>query len=175
MAVASETPATGRAGLGWRVAGAFLRRREASILVVAVGLTLFFYAKNPVFLESGNAKNITELMAPIALIAAGEVMLLICGEIDLAVGRVFALAPALVWWMCDPDQHGLSLWIGVPVALAVSGLVGLTSGVITTYLRVPSFITTLGMLFFLNGVTLHLMAGSQEFMPGSNTFKNVFS
>ena len=35
-------------------------------------------------------------MAPIALIAAGEVMLLICGEIDLAVGRVFALAPALV-------------------------------------------------------------------------------
>src|SRR3954470_5593022 len=174
MAVASETPATGRAGLGWRVAGAFLRRREASILVVAVALTIFFQLKSSVFLESDNIKNITESMAPIALIAAGEVMLLICGEIDLAVGRVFALAPALVWWMCDPDQHGLSLWIGVPVALAVSGLVGLASGVITTYLRVPSFITTLGMLFFLNGVTLHLMAGSQEFMPGSNTFKNVF-
>ena len=40
-------------------------------------------------------------------------MLLICGEIDLAVGRVFALAPALVWWLCDPDQHGLSLWVGI--------------------------------------------------------------
>jgi len=174
MAVASETPATGRAGLGWRVAGAFLRRREASILVVAVALTIFFQLKSSVFLESDNIKNITESMAPIAMLAAGEVMLLICGEIDLAVGRVFALAPALVWWLCDPDEHGLSLWIGVPVALGVSGLVGLTSGVITTYLRVPSFITTLGMLFFLNGVTLHLMAGSQEFMPGSGTFKNVF-
>src|SRR5580765_5029187 len=111
-------------------------------------------------------------MAPIAIVAAGEVMLLINGEIDLAVGRVFALAPALVWWCCDPDQHGLALWVGIPVALLASAGVGLTSGVITTYLRVPSFITTLGMLFFLNGLTLHLMSGSQEFMPGSGTFKN---
>ena len=30
---------------------------------------------------------------------------------------------------------------------------------ITTFLRVPSFITTLGMLFLLNGITLHLLAG----------------
>jgi len=174
MAVAEATTSERRAGLGWRVAGAFLRRREASILVVAVALTLFFYAKNPVFLESDNIKNITESMAPIALVAAGEVMLLICGEIDLAVGRVFALAPAIVWLLCDPDQHNLPIWIGVIAALGVSCAVGLTSGLITTYLRVPSFITTLGMLFFLNGVTLHILAGSQQFMPGGITFQNIF-
>jgi simple sugar transport system permease protein len=174
MAAADTATTERRAGLGWRVAGTLLRRREASISIVALGLILYFYAKNSVFLESDNIKNITESMAPIALIAAGEVMLLICGEIDLAVGRVFAFAPALVWWLCDPDKHGLSLWLGVPIALAASCAVGLASGVITTYLRVPSFITTLGMLFFLNGVTLHLMAGSQQFMPGGENFKNVF-
>src|SRR6185312_3150449 len=150
MAVAEATTTERRAGLGWRVAGAFLRRREASIFVVAVLLTLFFYAKNPVFLESDNIKNVTESMAPIALVAAGEVMLLICGEIDLAVGRVFALAPALVWFFSSPDKHGLPLWAGIALALAASAAVGLVNGVITTYLRVPSFITTLGMLFFLN-------------------------
>ena len=48
-------------------------------------------------------------------------MLLICGEIDLAVGRVFALAPALVWWLCDPEQHNLPLWLGIAVALARVG------------------------------------------------------
>jgi simple sugar transport system permease protein len=174
MVAADAATTERRAGFGWRVAGAFLRRREASIFVVAIGLTLFFYAKNPVFLESDNIKNITESMAPIAIVAAGEVLLLINGEIDLAVGRVFALAPALVWWLCDPDQHGYSLWVGIPLALVVSSCVGLASGVITTYLRVPSFITTLGMLFFLNGVTLHLMAGSQQFMPGSEHFKKWF-
>jgi simple sugar transport system permease protein len=46
--------------------------------------------------------------------------------------------------------------------------------VITTYLRVPSFITTLGMLFFLNGITLNLTDGSQQFMPGGSTFQNIF-
>jgi len=174
MAVAEAATTERRASLGWRVAGALLRRREASIFIVAVGLTLFFWAKNSVFLEGDNIKNITESMAPIALVAAGEVMLLICGEIDLAVGRVFALAPALVWWLSAPDQHNLPIWLGVVLALVVSAGVGLVNGAITTFLRVPSFITTLGMLFFLNGITLHLTAGSQQFMPGGTTFQYIF-
>jgi len=133
MAVAEAATTERRAGFGWRVAGALLRRREASILVVAVGLTLFFWTKNHVFVEGDNIKNITESMAPIALIAAGEVMLLICGEIDLAVGRVFALAPALVWWLCDPDQHNLPIWVGVVIALLVSAAIGVVNGAVTPY------------------------------------------
>ena len=174
MAVAGATTTPRRAGLGWRVAGAFARRREASIFVVAAGLVLFFWAKNSVFLETDNIKNVTESMAPYAIVAAGEVMLLICGEIDLAVGRVYALAPAIVWLVSSPDKHNLPIWLGIIVALAVSGCVGLVSGVITTYGRVPSFITTLGMLYLLNGITLHLLAGSQQFMPGGETFQNIF-
>ena len=27
------------------------------------------------------------------------------------------------------------------------------------------------MLFFLNGITLHLLSGTQVFMPGGETFK----
>src|ERR671930_2715601 len=121
MAVAqATTDPQRRAGLGWRVAAGFLQRREASIFAVAVGLVVFFWAKNSVFVESDNIKNVTESMAPIALVAAGEVMLLICGEIDLAVGRVFALAPAMVWALSAPDQHNLPIWIGVLVALLLS-------------------------------------------------------
>jgi simple sugar transport system permease protein len=174
MAVAEATTPQRRAGLGWRVAGALLRRREASIFVVAAGLTVFFWAKNSVFLETDNIKNVTESMAPFALIAAGEVMLLISGEIDLAVGRVFALAPAIVWVVSSPDKYNLPIWVGVIVALVVSAGVGLVNGLVTTVLRVPSFITTLGMLYLLNGITLHLLAGSQQFMPGGSTFQNIF-
>ena len=35
---------------------------------------------------------IAEFSAPIAIIAAGEVMLLICGEIDLSAGNVYAFS-----------------------------------------------------------------------------------
>ena len=163
-----------RARRGWRVAGAFVRRREASIFVVAVLLCIYFSLESAAFYSGDNAKNITETLAPIALIAAGEVMLLICGEIDLAVGRVYALAPAIVYVVSSEEQHGFPIWVGMVVALVVSGAVGLTNGVVTTFLRVPSFITTLGMLFLLNGITLHLLEGTQVFMPGGETFKNIF-
>jgi simple sugar transport system permease protein len=113
-------------------------------------------------------------MTATALIAAGEVMLLICGEIDLAVGRVYALAPAIVWIMSSPDQNNLPIWVGVIVALLFSASVGLVNGVVTTYLRVPSFITTLGMLFLLNGVTLHITHGSQQLFPGGDLFQDIF-
>jgi simple sugar transport system permease protein len=163
-----------RAGLGWRVLGAFVRRREASIFVVAIALSLFFSVKSEAFYSGDNFKNMTETLAPIALVAAGEVMLLICGEIDLAVGRVYALAPAIVYVVSSEEQHGFPLWVGVVAALGCSALVGVTNGVVTTVFRVPSFIATLGMLFLLNGITLHLLAGTQVFMPGGEVFQKIF-
>jgi simple sugar transport system permease protein len=174
MAVAQATTTERRASFGWRVIGAFLRQREASIFIVAVGLVLFFELKNGAFLEADNIKNVTESMSPFALIAAGEVMLLICGEIDLAVGRTFAFAPAIVWVVSSPDKHNLPIWLGVIVGLVLSAVVGLVNGLVTTVLRVPSFITTLAMLYVLNGITLHILAGSQQFMPGGSLFQNIF-
>jgi simple sugar transport system permease protein len=172
MAVAEEATER-RASLGWRVAGALLRRREASIFVVAVGLTIFFWGKNSVFLEGDNIKNISESMAPIALVAAGEVMLLICGEIDLSVGRVFALTPIVMYWASSPDEHGWSIWIGALLGLLAAVAVGLANGLITTYLRIPSFITTLGMLYFLNGLNLRISGGFQVETPGGGDFKAI--
>src|SRR5919197_5707948 len=86
-----------RASLGWRVASAFVQRREASILVIGLALFVYFSLRSSAFYSGDDIKNITETMAPYALICAGEVMLLICGEIDLSVGRVFALAPIVMY------------------------------------------------------------------------------
>jgi simple sugar transport system permease protein len=176
MAVAEATTPGRRASLGWRVVGMFVRRREASIFVVAVALFIYFWIKAPgnTFIELDNFRNITETITATALIAAGEVMLLICGEIDLAVGRVYALAPAIMWSLSSDDKRGLPIWVGFTLALLFSALIGLTSGVITTYLRVPSFITTLGMLFLLNGITLHIMAASQQLFLFGSRFQNIF-
>ena len=43
---------------------------------------------------------IAEFSAPIAIIAAGEVMLLICGEIDLSAGNVYAFS-AWIFYFAD--------------------------------------------------------------------------
>jgi simple sugar transport system permease protein len=169
----TQTQAAGRASFGWRAANAVARWREASIFVVLIVLCVYFSLSDSSFYDSDNIKNIAETVAPVAMVSAGEVMLLICGEIDLAVGRVFALSPIVMYIVSSPDKHGQSIYLGVLCGLLAAAAVGLANGVITTFLRVPSFITTLGMLFFLNGVNLRLSGGSQIETPGGHNFHSI--
>src|ERR671937_3221217 len=178
MAVAEAQPqrfARARA-VGWRALGTFARQREASIAVVALALIAYFSARSSDFYTGASIKNTAVYIAPIALIAAGEVMLLICGEIDLSVGRVFALSPIIMYLSSapSPDGLGLPIWIGVIFGLLAAAAVGFVNGFVTTVFRVPSFITTLGMLFFLNGINLRALHGFQVETPGGSTFTKIF-
>ena len=76
---------------------AFLQRREASVLLVALGLVVYFRAvlgrvPRPTTTWSTSRRP----SAPGAIVAVGIVLLLVSGEIDLSVGMVFALAPFLM-------------------------------------------------------------------------------
>jgi simple sugar transport system permease protein len=163
------------AGFGRRLAVAAVRRREASILVIGVGLFIVFSLMNSAFYSSDSIRTMGDFTAPIALVAAGEVLVLVNGEIDLAVGRVFALAPIIMYLTSAPapDGAGLPLWVGVLFGLLTGAAVGVTNGIITTIFGVPSFIATLGMLFFLNGVNLIALSGFQVLTPGGGTFKDL--
>ncbi len=161
-----------RAGVGRRVAGALVRRREASIALVALGLILYFSFRTEAFFGADNAQLITEFSAPIAIIAAGEVMLLICGEIDLSVGQVYAFSTWIFYF--GVTDWGLPIWLAVIVGLLSGSLVGLVNGIITVGVGVPSFITTLGMIFVLNGITLIISGAFPVETPGGHTFFRFF-
>ncbi|MGC8525854.1 ABC transporter permease [Acidiphilium sp.] len=145
--------------------------REASILVVAILLFAYFAISNDNFLSGANLQTLSQFIAPAAIIACGEIMLLICGEIDLSVGQVFALAPFI---MAFSVKAGLGLFVGIALALLVSAVVGLINGGITVLLRVPSFVTTLGTLFLINGFTLTISRGYPVNTPGGTAIANIF-
>jgi simple sugar transport system permease protein len=73
-------------------------------------------------------------------------MLLICGEIDLSVGEVYAFAPYIMYFAY---QAGIPLIVSIILALVASAVVGWINGAITVWLKVPSLITTLGTLFLI--------------------------
>ncbi len=131
---------------------AFLRRREASVLVVAVGLVVYFQATTPIFLSANNLRNVAQATAPTAIVAVGIVFLLVSGEIDISVGMVAALAPYLMHYAIS--FYGVPAIPAILLALAIAAGIGLVNGFITTRLRVPSFVTTLGMFYLLYGVLL---------------------
>ena len=47
------------------------------------------------------------------------------------------------------------------IAVAVGATVGITNGLLITYLRVPSIVLTLGMLYLVSGITYIVAHGNQ--------------
>ncbi|QEX18008.1 sugar ABC transporter permease [Hypericibacter terrae] len=142
---------------GWsRIAAAVFRYREAGIVIAGLLLVAYFQSSSAAFLSLANIENLIQFTATTAIIAAGLVLVLVCGELDLSVGMVYALAPFVMYFA---GGAGAPAWLAVIAGLAAAALVGAANGVVTTLLRLPSFVTTLGMLFLINGFTLTISGG----------------
>jgi simple sugar transport system permease protein len=135
-----------------RIGEEFLQRREASVLVVAIALGVYFASARDVFVTQPNLQNITQATGPGAMIAAGMVLLLVSGEIDLSVGAVAALAPFNMHYLID--YYSVAALPAIFLCLLVSAAIGLANGLITVGFKVPSFVTTLGTLNLILGVLL---------------------
>lgn len=152
----AHTDATPRPHIGKRGLHGFLKVREASILVVAILLIIYFESSNANFLTDANLQTLSQMVSPWVVIACGEIMLLICGEIDLSAGMIFALAPFIMYFAHDA---GIPLVISFLLAIIGCGAIGFFNGFISVKLRVPSFVTTLGTMFLINGFTLTISRG----------------
>jgi simple sugar transport system permease protein len=128
----------------------FGQQREATVFIVVVALVIYFQTSATAFSTRDNLVNISQITAPVAIIAVGEVLLLVCGEIDLSVGFVFVLSPFLMHYLID--YYGVPPILAVVISLLMGVVAGLVNGFITVMLRVPSFIATLGTGFVLQGI-----------------------
>ncbi len=142
----------------------FLTLREGSIIVVTVLAAVYFSLKTDRFFTHANFVTLLPYFAPFAILAVGEVLLMVAGEIDLSIGSVYLFAPFMFY---EFNQAGLGLTLCLIGALVVSAIVGLINGVITEVFGVSSFITTLGMLLGLGGLTLIISHAQSVAMPGA--------
>jgi simple sugar transport system permease protein len=142
----------------------FLTLREGSIIVVTLLAILYFSLANENFFTHANFINILPYFAPFAILAAGEVLLMVAGEIDLSIGSVYLFAPFMFYKF---DQAGLPLVANLILALLCSAVVGVINGIFVEVIGVSSFITTLGMLLGLGGLTLIISDAQPVAMPGA--------
>ncbi len=158
-------PAAGRSGgsMFKVVRAAFLRQREASVFLIAVALVIYFGVTAPDFFTKLNLANISYGTAAFAIIAIGEVFLLVCGEIDLSVGFVWALSPFLMLFFTT--YYGIPVIPAILLSLACGTVIGFANGFITVRLKVPSFITTLGTSFVVYGIMLTTSHAQARTLP----------
>jgi len=141
-----------------------LALREGSIIVVTIIVAVYFSANTSSFFTGSNFKTLLPYFAPLAILGAGEVFVLILGEVDLSIGAMYMFAPIVFYKL---DTAGLGLVPSVIISLLICMVVGAVNGAFVAILGVSSFVTTLGMLFGFEGLSLILSHGTPVATPGA--------
>jgi ribose transport system permease protein len=126
----------------------------AACLLVAMVVAI----ATPAFIDLGNLNNLVLQVSIVAVMAVGSTVVILSGGIDLSPGSAVALitvvlASAVKFW-------GVPFWSAVLLALLIGLALGFVNGVLTAYLRIPSFITTLAALSAFRGIAFMFNNGS---------------
>jgi ribose transport system permease protein len=135
---------------------AVLTNQAVSMLLILILMWFLLSLLSPYFLTVGNLSEITLQTAVIGIIAAGQTLVILSGGIDLSVGSVFAcsgIAGGLIF------QATGNLWLTLAITVLTGAVLGSFNGLFISWLRVPPFIATLGMLGMARGLALILSRG----------------
>jgi simple sugar transport system permease protein len=146
-----------------RLLKVYMEKPELAAGVLLVLLAIVFQSRsNGFFFSPDNLRGILGLIPETGLVAIGVTLLMISGEFDLSVGSVFALMPMVAAKLMEGDMAFLP---AVLIGLLVAAGIGLLNGLITLQFGIPSFITTLGMLFIARSLTVVISGGFPPLLP----------
>lgn len=141
-------------------------RQSLALPVMFAAAVLLFTWQAPGFLSADNLTNVARQSVYLLIVALGQLIVLICGGLDLSVGTVVALTSVTsatvmaAVFAALPDAPGLAIAAGAATGLAIGVAVGVVNGLGATWLRIPPFMMTLGMSSVLFGITLLVSGGT---------------
>ncbi|MBN2412492.1 ABC transporter permease [candidate division KSB1 bacterium] len=119
-------------------------------------MALFLSIASPYFLTVNNLFNIGLQMAVVAIMAIGQMMVIISAGIDLSVGSVMAMSGIGTTMLL---VEGMPIFPAILIGLLIGALLGSLAGVLIAWGRIPPFIATLGIMGIARGAAL-LVSGA---------------
>lgn len=139
------------------------------VYIILIALIIAICIIAPHFMKPTGYMNFLKKAAPLAILAAGQVYVLVSGGFDLSQGSVVTLTVIGSSILIDSDPNATAWVIGLMLAIGVG--VGVVNGLVVCFLRVPSIIATLGMMIALSGVALTWSGGSPRgYLPDNFRF-----
>jgi ribose/xylose/arabinose/galactoside ABC-type transport system permease subunit len=128
--------------------GTLMLRRGTGIGMVLILLILGLRAN--LFFAVSNLMDVLKQGSILTLIALGLTAVLIGGGFDMGAGALVQLTCNLAAGMIIAGMNPL---LTLPVGLAAGLLTGAVNAFLVTFVRIPSFVTTLGTMFIMQGLT----------------------
>jgi len=136
--------------------GHAIRRRESAILLALLVIMAVIGSVEPNFVTGSNLYLVSRQISFVAIVAIGQLFVILHGGIDLSVGSIMALAGMVAGFCMKAElPPALAVALGTSAGLAM----GVINGALISFVRIAPFIVTLGMLSFASGVVLGLTKG----------------
>ncbi|SDE37995.1 ABC transporter permease [Glycomyces harbinensis] len=141
-----------------------------TVFILLVLILAGVFVMNPGFFEGPSLMAFLKQAAPLVILAAGQYFVIVSGNFDLSVGALVGAQVVIAARLIDGEESRTLPVILVMIAFGIA--VGLVNGLITTVLKVQSFITTLGMLLVLYGA-IRLWTGGAPTGSLSEAFRTA--
>ncbi len=142
-----------------------------SMVIILIGLLIGFQLMTDgIFWRPLNITNIVLQNSHILVLAAGMLLVVLLGHVDLSVGSVMAFVGAIsgilmVNWNVSP-------WLAVPICIVIGAIIGAWQGFWVAYFGIPAFIVTLAGLLMFRGLT-QVVLGGQSLAPFPEIFQKI--
>ena len=134
-------------------------RSLAPVFVFAL-LCVVIALFNPNFLSPSNAVRILAAAAIPLVLVMGATFVILMGSIDLSIEGVVALTAVVTAALVLNDHTSANLGLfAIAFALVAGAAIGFVSGAIHVWLKVPSFMATLGIGFACLGIATAALGG----------------
>jgi len=147
---------------GANFVGALWREIKRIPPVYPVFLVIFLAVSylNPTYQTLPGIFSFLRRAAPMAILTIGEMMVLVSGGFDLSIGSIVTLVTigSSMTLHNDPNLALSSILLMYGIGIVI----GLTNGLIVSFLRVPSLIATLGMALLVKGAALYWCGGAPK-------------
>lgn len=165
----TTTPVAAGDSAARRLSELVFRARELGIVVALALLVLVTAVLEPRFVSADSLRDLALNAAIIAILAAGQTVVIVTRNIDLSVGSVLGLAAFMAGDLLSGDS-GLPIAVVVVLGIGLGAACGLLNGVLVTFGRVPALVVTLGTLYVFRGLAFLWTDGRQvnaETLPDS--------
>ena len=142
-----------------------------SMIIILVVLLIAFQAMTDgIFWRPLNITNLVLQNSHILVLAAGMLLVVLLGHVDLSVGSVMAFVGAIAGVLMV--NNGMSPWVAVPLCVLIGALIGAWQGFWVAYVGIPAFIVTLSGLLMFRGLT-QVVLGGQSLAPFPTSFQKI--
>jgi rhamnose transport system permease protein len=132
-------------------------RRQLSLALFLVLLTVGLALRNPAFAAPTNLRDICVNASHLGIAALGMFLVILIGQIDVSVGAMLAICSTLAGLMA---KQGIPTPVIALAAVLAGALLGGLNGFIVAGLRIHSIVVTLGTASIYRGLLIKATGGS---------------